>query len=64
MTIRDIQTLVTSLGWEVRQGAGSHTRVWRPGSDVKIDLSPKSGRYVKQYQLRLILKEIERGEGV
>lgn len=60
MTLSEIETLLTTLGWTIRQGKSSHI-VLTPPNNRLITISTVKGRSIKRKYLRMILKEIEQG---
>lgn len=51
--------LLTALGWNVKPGKSSHVMLVSPR---KSTIATVKGRTIKRTYLRLILKEIERGQ--
>lgn len=62
MTFSEIQTLLTALGWTVERAKSSHVMLVSPQKST-ITIATVKGRTIKRTYLRMILKEIERGEG-
>lgn len=58
MRFSDVETLLLSLGWTVRQGKSSHVVLVTP-SNKAITIATVKGRTVKRTYLRLIAEEIE-----
>ncbi len=57
MPLADLKTLIDSLdGWEWRQG--NHLVVRAP-SGTKYTIGTVKGRYVKQVNIRMLLKELD-----
>jgi len=63
MSFSDFQTLLTALVWDFKPGKSSHAMLVSPRKST-ITIATVKGRMIKRTYLRLILKEIERGEGV
>lgn len=63
MTFADIETLLVALGWTVKEGKSSHVVLVSPRKST-ITIATVKGRTIKRTYLRLILKEIGRGEGI
>lgn len=60
MTFSEIETLLTALGWKIRQGKSSHIVLTTP-RDRPITIATVKGRTIKRKYLRMILNEIEQG---
>lgn len=58
MKVSEIETLVTSLGWTIRQGKSSHIGLIPPSNQPNTIATVK-GRMIKRMYLRMIVDEIE-----
>lgn len=58
MKVSEIETLVTSLGWTIRQGKSSHIGL-TPPSNQPNTIATVKGRMIKRMYLRMIVDEIE-----
>lgn len=62
MSYADVKTLLDSLGWDIREGKGSHAVVTSPrGNNISV---PRKSKRVKKWCLNALLKEINGSGGV
>lgn len=62
LSVADVRTLLAWLGWEIREGKGSHFIVTsRCGNVISV---PQKHQRVKRGYLKMLLKEIDRCDGV